>query len=339
MVGANVLGTCVLDGCGRAHCFGESSGGLAGVNSTAVRRPHLVPGAVDIASMYVGDSYAVAIQQDGTVIGWGENGFYTLGSLPGGPVAAAIPEMPSSPTYLVAGQATVGFVSNGVAEFLGASVAPGNLARTPQPIELGGDLLQMSARGLGWCLARTDNSVVCMGWDDYQQLGRPGPERYFDARPVLGLPPAREVALNDFFGCALTVSGDVWCWGKNDWGQVGKPPADASLPASKIDGLPSCSNVVVGGTAACALTEDGEVYCWGAEGQLGPGYVPTVVVGIADATTLVAGDGHACALERSGELLCWGGNAEGELGIGDLSGRSQYTPQRVTLDDEVPDGG
>ena len=79
----------------------------------------------------------------------------------------------------------------------------------------------------------------------------------------------------------------------------------------------------------CATRPDHTLWCWGLNnaGQVGVGdttdrTVPTQVGTGADWAAISAGGSlHTCALRSDHTLWCWGYNANGQLGLGDLTDR------------------
>ncbi|MDE0652093.1 MAG: hypothetical protein OXI26_00370 [bacterium] len=136
------------------------------------------------------------------------------------------------------------------------------------------------------------------------------------------------VAVSHGRTCAVRRDGGVSCWGRNGTRE--------HLSAAGLDDVVA---VTIGDAwrnevHACALHAGGTVSCWGPgwSGQLGGGdlihrWVPTPVLGLADAVAVAAGTYHTCALHSDGEVSCWGWNNSGQLGDG--AAERATTPQRV----------
>uniref|UniRef100_A0A7S0HXF5 EGF-like domain-containing protein n=1 Tax=Hanusia phi TaxID=3032 RepID=A0A7S0HXF5_9CRYP len=106
---------------------------------------------------------------------------------------------------------------------------------------------------------------------------------------------------------------------------------------------PQIVQIVASVDSTFVLTKDGKIFSWGANdwGQLGiTDYqqemlarpdgkyfrsVPMLINSIQNLhfLELAAGDFHVIALNDLGEVWSWGNNVEGQLGVGDLSQRSQ----------------
>jgi alpha-tubulin suppressor-like RCC1 family protein len=158
----------------------------------------------------------------------------------------------------------------------------------------------------------------------------------------------RDVALGSDHSCVLTTAGEVYCFGGNDAGQLGLGRAgaigdhpgtmgDAMTPVNLGDGF-TAKTLASGYRHVCALSTDGRVKCWGsnAGGELGLGdtrsrgllpddlgaALPAVDLGHGQvALDLACGGRHCCARMVQNTIKCWGNNAEGQLGLGDVSAR------------------
>jgi alpha-tubulin suppressor-like RCC1 family protein/pimeloyl-ACP methyl ester carboxylesterase len=136
--------------------------------------------------------------------------------------------------------------------------------------------------GLGWhtCGLRPDGSVVCWGWNDYDQATPPGGS-------------FAQVSAGGAHTCGLRSDGSVECWGWNDSGQA-TPPGGSFMQVS------------AGGQHTCGLRADGSVECWGLDdsGQATPPGGSFIQVS--------AGGEHTCGLRADGSVECWGQNDYGQ---------------------------
>ena len=121
--------------------------------------------------------------------------------------------------------------------------------------------------------------------------------------------------------CALDSRGLAYCWGPNDLGELGTGGGYTSIPTLVIGG--PWSDVVTGAEHTCALLANA-VECWGwnAQEQTDPGDAASeletaVVVNIGrDWTGVSAGMEYSCALSVDGAILCWGGFWGAGLAVG-----------------------
>lgn len=208
------------------------------------------------------------------------------------------------------------------------------------------------------CALLDDGNVKCWGANDNGQLGLGDttargrtPGEMGDSLPTVELGTGRTatyIAVSSYHTCALLDDGTVKCWGLNANGQLGQGDANprGGAPGEMGDALPAVDlgtgrtavQIAVGNYHNCALLSDGGVKCWGrnTERQLGSGdgshrgtapgqmgdALPTVNLGTGrTATQVAAGRFHACALLDNGQVKCWGDNANGQLGLGDMTSR------------------
>lgn len=128
-------------------------------------------------------------------------------------------------------------------------------------------------------------------------------------------------------------AGTVYGWGFNTNGQVGDATTTPKSSPVAISGTTSYCKVVAGGSFAAALTVDGNIKCWGSNvnGQLGDGSVtgrssPVTVLGGPSGSfkfiDVAAGSSFGMGLGKDLNIYCWGLNANGQLGVNDVTPRS-----------------
>ena len=93
--------------------------------------------------------------------------------------------------------------------------------------------------------------------------------------------------------------------------------------------------ISAGATHTCAIAADSSAYCWGQGlfGALGNGRdlqspipVAVITLGALKFLSISAGEDNSCGIIVQGVIYCWGSGANGRLGNGDGSLRSQLTP-------------
>jgi alpha-tubulin suppressor-like RCC1 family protein len=149
------------------------------------------------------------------------------------------------------------------------------------------------------------------------------------------------VAAGQGQACGIQASGSLWCWGRNSDGELGLGPGapiQVRTP-TRVGSDETWVSLDLGQDATCAVKNDGTLWCWGADtfGKLGapvdpdaspPRFVvPTQMGSDADWAQVSVDVFHACAVKLGGTLWCWGRNAEGQLGVGDITDRA--TPTQV----------
>ena len=146
-----------------------------------------------------------------------------------------------------------------------------------------------------------------------------------------------------FHTCQVRVSDKtLWCWGANESGQLGTGDNINRNVPTKVN-IAGVASVSAGSYHTCATKTDGTLWCWGSNGagQLGIGLtlttntsshpdknVPTQLY-IAGVASVSAGNGHTCATKTDGTLWCWGWNSDGELGIGNTTGK--FVPTQLYI--------
>lgn len=185
---------------------------------------------------------------------------------------------------------------------------------------------------------RLDGSFAGWGYDD-GELGI-GPHK--DGRiavtspvTITAIDDARDVAVGNYFSCALRSDSTVTCSGSNRTGQLGDGTTVSRTQHAPVKGLTGVVRVWAGFGHACALRGDESLWCWGAnsKGQLGDGVPKPMVTEPIRSTLsgpiaqLSGGVYHTCVLRPAGEVLCWGDNTDGQVGGGTAA--NQLTPQLV----------
>ena len=289
----------------------------------------------EFIQLSVGTDFVCAVQNDGNVKCWGENGSGQLGRDSTTNVGAAVGEM--------------------------ASLTPINLGS--------GRTARMVAIGVAHACALLDNNTVkCWGDNTNGQLGQGNTIAFGDgsgnamsslAAIDLGTTTAvSNIAVGNNFSCALFADGKVKCWGKNNVGQLGLSVADdrgdgasemgTSLPFIDLGINKTATAITAADSSACAILNDGTVKCWGSNtnGELGQGN--TDAIGAATGTTvaaanpvnlgagktaaaIAAGANHVCALLNDATVKCWGDNFVGQLGQGSTTDVGTTTGQMAAL--------
>jgi Regulator of chromosome condensation (RCC1) repeat len=113
----------------------------------------------------------------------------------------------------------------------------------------------------------------------------------------------RDMALGNFFTCAVLEDYTVRCWGdETRYGQefVLDTPLGSYYRA-----------ITATDSEVCAITIDDFVHCWGRPFSNAL-YIPAEVNFVKE---LTAGSSHFCALLYNEQVICWGSNQYGELSL------------------------
>ena len=136
---------------------------------------------------------------------------------------------------------------------------------------------------------------------------------------------APKVAGGINYAVVLKADGSVWSFGYNSNGQLGDSSFVASKVPKEINILKSYTDITAGDNFTLILKNDGTVWSVGDNqyGQLGLGdrtsrQTPTVIPNLENVVKIAAGSKHSIALTKYGEVYTWGANTNGKLGIGNL---------------------
>ena len=344
--------TCAIFESGRVKCWGDNSGGVLGIASSAStvggkiddmgeHLPYLSLGTnLKVAEVVKGGLSACAIFTDGRMKCWGFNdGDGELGS-------------------------------------------GDNLPRGRQTSDMG-DALPFTNLGVGvkvvhaamgvyhTCVVTDAGRVKCFGFNNDGQLGLEDPKsrgadptQMGDALPYVDLgthAKVIQIAAGGSHTCVLFEDSKIKCWGENMAGELGietdrtdrgREPHDmgTSLPFVNVGSTEKILQISSQRYGNCVLFVSGRVKCWGRnEGALGNGEasprgnssaqmganLPYVNVGLRlKIRALSGGLQHECALLNFGGLVkCWGVNDLGQLGYEDTQTRG-VTPDQ--MGDDLP---
>ncbi len=194
-------------------------------------------------------AFIMALQQDGTVVVWGDNR----------DGACDVPENLSNVTAIAASnQYCLALKEDGTVvawggNYNGECDVPENL-----------DGVKAIAADFSHCLAlKEDGTVAAWGNNDYGQCDVPA-----------GLTNVARVFTDSDYSVALKNDGTVVAWGNNEYGQLDVPP-----------GLSNVVDICVNGTSCIALRGNGTVVVWG-NNSYGNRNVP---VGLHDVAAVCAG--------------------------------------------------
>jgi len=302
-IDGNLGHTCGIRAGGRAYCWGASSDGALGNDSTTTSPiPVEVSGGLNFKAIAVGWTHSCGLTTQGVAYCWGNNDFGKLGA-----------------------DTTASAVGTPVA------VAGGHVFRS------------IAAGQNHTCAVEVSDTLFCWGSNSYGQLGTGDPDSHGTPTPVAGALKFRGVGPGYVHSCGITTAGAVYCWGHNDFGQLGDSTFVSTTSPVKVKTTRGFSAVSVGANHSCAFDATGALYCWGNNGssQLAgsaaqscttpPGdSVPCTSSPIRSAdglsfSSIRAGAFHTCAVGRSGGLHCWGANDYGQIGNGS-AGASVIVP-------------
>jgi len=256
--------------------------------TACVRTPTPVPGLADVKAIAAGESYALALLENGTVEAWGEGSWGQLGN---GPIIGLeiCPEEPAVEGSRLCSKMPVPV--NGLSAVTGISAGHG-------------DSLALLENG----------TVMSWGYNGAGQLGAgstEGPEWCVNGVPCSGVPVAvsglsgvTQVSAGDLHNLALLSDGTVEAWGNDEAGQLGDGGFRESDVPVAVKGLTGVTAISAGNYHSLALLSDGTVEAWGRDelwqlGNIeteGQSRVPVPVSGLSGVTAIAAGNGQSYAV-------------------------------------------
>lgn len=374
--------TCVLTRAGGVRCWGEADYGQLGYGNTddigADQTPSFA-GNVDVGGVAVdlatGTQVTCAVLEGGSVRCWGFGIGGALGY--GNQEHIGDDETPASAGDVVTGGVVIqvsasegqscilrddaatrcwGSDSYGaLGQANTAIIGDNETSDAYGDIDVGGDVIQISAGYNHTCALLEGGAVRCWGSASSGQLGYGNvvdigdTEHPSTAGDVDVGGTVVEVSAGAFHTCARLDDGAVRCWGNSNVGQLGYANTtaigDNEVPATAgdIDLGGAAIQITTGVLHTCALLEGGGVRCWGSgvAGRLGYGDETTIGNNETPASAgdvdvggpvvqLSAGQNHTCAVLEGGTVRCWGAGGYGVLGYGStLSVGDNETPASV----------
>jgi hypothetical protein len=205
----------------------------------------------------------------------------------------------------------------------------GEVFDTPRRV-VDGDFVSVAVGAFNACARRSDDAVVCWGFNNDQLIDD-------DASVWIATP--RETAygidmhLSQSALCTLSSSGDVSCRGTNLFKELG-----VATDTNSSYGMASAI-LDISGTPyrnSYALRADGSVIAWGyaGDGALGNGIdsrssnaaaLPAPIAGLTGIVAVAGGGDAGCGIDDQGALWCWGKE------VPDGTGLPRLTPQRFDV--------
>ena len=330
-----VTGDC--GGVGQACCPGDTCGVNASCQSGTCQQC-----VVDVAH---GRRHGCAVEADGTVWCWGDNGSGQLGNgtqnssltpvqvamAQGGPLTDATRvsagkdhtcALRSDGTVWCWGSGDSGRLGNGATNDSPTAVQV-TVDATQEPLA---DVADFQVGDCFSCARTQDRRVLCWGCGGGGRLGNSATGNQSRAVPVVLAAGGAPLDSVEQIGaavqaCALRDDDTVLCWGPNNQGEVGDGTTGAATAAVQV--LTDSKHIAVGRRTTCAARNDGSVFCWGDSwrgraGDGGPSPIQIVQrsgAPFTGAAALTVGS-VSCALTDDTQAWCWGTSNYGQTGNG-----------------------
>jgi alpha-tubulin suppressor-like RCC1 family protein len=296
------------------------------------------PASAVTPAVTVGDAYACALTELGTISCWGDNHHGQLGNGTTKSSATPVPVSGINNAIQVdAGlydacalltDATVKCWGNPSYASLGTN-AVNELETTPITIAGISGATKISAGEATNCAIIAGGSLKCWGYGYAGLLGNNQSNNSSTPVTVQGITgPVTDIGTGNFNSCAVD-NGAAKCWGDNNSFSLyhsinNSNSVNPFLTATVAGGLSSgVARIQAGHYSTCAITTAGAVKCWGdnGNGQDGSGLAGNAG-GVARSTSITSGAASVgyglyshCALVGD-SAKCWGSNYHGQLGDG-----------------------
>ncbi len=348
----NIFGVSFLN----LYAWGSNGSGRLGDNTTVNKSSPAAPlasftfpgqsGALfnDWVFAQGGNNHSLGIRANGTMWGWGANGYGKLGD--------NTTVSKSSPVSVVGGFTDWVSCSTGTAHSLGlrangtlyawgtnnrGQLGSGTIAdRRSSPTLVSGGFTDwvMTSAGVYHSLGLLANGTL-WGWGRNVAGSNGDGTATQTSSPVSvvgGFTDWIMASAGNYHSLGLRANGVLYGWGDNANGQIGDGTAVAkSSPVSVIGGFTDWVFVSGGWAQTLAIRANGTMWGWGTNynGRLGinsgVGNISSpasVVGGFTDWVSVSTGRFHTVGLRANGTLWAWGGNAYGEMGTGNTTSRS-----------------
>jgi hypothetical protein len=219
----------------------------------------------------------------GTFVGWGDNTYGQLSTIPAGL---------SNVSAVAGGQVnTVALMSNGSVAVWGGS----NFGLTTIPSNVT-EVTAISAGFNNILALKRNGTVVAWGDNLFKQNNVPS-----------DLTDVTAIAAGAYHGLALKKDGKVVAWGRNN--------ASQAIVPGDLQGVIA---IAAGGFHSLALKSDGTVVGWGANDS-GQAIPPDGLTGVV---AISAGYEFSLALKADGSIAAWGDNTYGQTQVPSLQSRA-----------------
>jgi len=305
-------------------------------------------GATNWAQISGGNDHTVAIKTDGTYWGWGHNSNGQLGNGTNNGIPSPSQIGPDNTWFAIsaAKDRTVALKEDRTLWSWGwnpyGQIGDGSTSDKDIPTQESTgatDWAKISAGDYFTLAIKENGTLWAFGYNEYGELGdgttntSPNSGKHTPTQEATGSTKWSKISAGHDHSLALKENGSLWSWGRNSFGQIGDQTVETRTVPTKI-GSETWVAIAAGHHFSLAIKNDGTLWAWGrnVQGQIGQGGSepssipsPTRIGTDNNWSNVSAGEDHAIAIKQNGTLWAWGGNAHGQLGTGELSGKTEPT--------------
>lgn len=238
------------------------------------------PGLGNVLALSVGSNHSLALINDGTVLGWGDNSR-----------GQAAPVGLSLVSNIAAGGLHSLALTNGNRV---AGWGANDYGQATPPVAAAGNIIAIAAGSFHSLGLKRDGTVIGWGKGDTGLTNPPS-----------SIANVAAIAAGSDFNLVLRSNGTVAAWGHSS---ENYPRVPNSLTNAASAGIAA---IAAGGAHCLALRSNGTVVAWGLN-DAGQTNVPA---GLANVVAIAAGDRHGVALKSDGTVTAWGLNDDGQTDI------------------------
>jgi len=302
-----------------------------------------------------GDRYTMAINTEGQLWAWGQNGNGQLGL--GDNIVRHTPAHVQPGTTWKSVSVSLDLSSSGISHtmainedgelfawgrnYYGQLGLDDNTNRnTPTHVLPGTTWKSVSVGSDHTAAINTEGQLFTWGGNTYGQLGL-GSSGGTRNIPIEVQPGTTWLSVSAGLDhtMAINTEGQLWAWGENRYGQLGDGSTYSKYNPVRVGMSANWVHVSAGNHHTMAINNVGQLFAWGSNnGQLGLDTTTgnqTTPAHVSPGTTWLsvsAGGNHTMAINNVGQLFAWGNNGSGQLGLGDNTNRSipTYVPHGTT---------
>jgi alpha-tubulin suppressor-like RCC1 family protein len=261
------------DGTAWALAWGDNRSGQLGNGTTLHQQTNAIQisNLLSVVGMAGGGRHGLAVESDGTVWGWGDNGDGQLGDGTWNNqrlTPIQVTNLTSAIAVAAGHTFSLALESNGTVWAWGCDnsgqLGYGKKGRQTIPVMVTG-LTNVTAIAAGnYQGLALSNGMVWTWGGNYYGGYRLGPwSMNTTPVPVANLSSVVAIAEGSYHGLALKFDGTVWAWGYNAHGQLGNCTTNDSIQPVQVSGLSNVVAIAAGGEHSVALKSDGTIAIWG----------------------------------------------------------------------------